>query len=569
MTVLDLVANIDVNEEETTVSSQVLRGHASTSGDDFQLNVTTLFRHTVRTHGEQEIVYRSADGGWDRYTFDDCMKRVEAQAAFLQEIGVAPGDVVGVLDWNSKRHFELYWSVPATGAALLQMNLRLSPPDLGYVVDHSGATVVLVDESLLSVAESIVDLSPNVRQWVVMSDRPGIDIDTTLPSPIFLEDRLADARLMFDWPMIDETSTYSACYTTGTTGRPKGVFYSHRSVYLHALTFANLMGMSNRDTAMIITPMFHGLSWGLPQAAVYVGAKVVIPGRYQAADTSILVDAMTEEQVTVANGAPAIYQPMLDLIRGRDEKPDFSSVRMLSGATEPPLSLMRGLYEECGAEVIHGYGATETTALISVNRLKHSLSCTLSEDEQWDLKRCQGLPLPGLDIRIVDEAGNDLPHDGTSVGEIWVRGPGIATGYFGMDDAVAAGNFTDGYWRTGDIGKMLPNGYLKLTDRLKDVIKSGGEWISSIDMENALTAHPDVVEAAVVAVDDPKWQERPAALVVLRPGSTATAEDLLEELQGKFAEWQFPDEIHFVASLPRTSVGKLDKKRIRAQFDSN
>jgi fatty-acyl-CoA synthase len=518
MTALDLVANIDVNEEETTLSSQVLRGHASTSGDDFQLNV--------------------------------CMKRVEAQAAFLQEIGVAPGDVVGVLDWNSKRHFELYWSVPATGAALLQMNLRLSPSDLGYVVDHSGATVVLVDESLLSVAESIVDLSPNVRQWVVMSDRPGHDIYTTLPSPIFLEDRLADARPTFDWPMIDETSTYSACYTTGTTGRPKGVFYSHRSVYLHALTFANLMGMSNRDTAMIITPMFHGLSWGLPQAAVYVGAKVVIPGRYQAADTSILVDAMTEEQVTVANGAPAIYQPMLDLIRGRDEKPDFSSVRMLSGATEPPLSLMRGLYEECGAEVIHGYGATETTALISVNRLKHSLACTLSEDEQWDLKRCQGLPLPGLDIRIVDEAGNDLPHDGTSVGEIWVRGPGIATGYFG-------------------IGKMLPNGYLKLTDRLKDVIKSGGEWISSIDMENALTAHPDVVEAAVVAVDDPKWQERPAALVVLHPGSTATAEDILEELQGKFAEWQFPDEIHFVASLPRTSVGKLDKKRIRAQFDSN
>lgn len=561
--------DIDIKNEETTVSAQVLRGHPSTSGDDFQLNVTTLFRHTVRTHGEQEIVYRTADGGWDRYTFNDCMERVEAQATLLQEIGVTPGDVVGVLDWNSKRHFELYWAVPATGAALLQMNLRLSPPDLGYVVEHSGATVVLVDESLLSVAESIVDLAPNVRKWVVMSDRSGADVDTTLPAPIFLEDRLADVQPAFDWPMIDETSTYSACYTTGTTGRPKGVFYSHRSVYLHALTFANLMGMSNSDTAMIITPMFHGLSWGLPQAAVYVGAKVVLPGRYQAADTSILVDAMTEEQVTVTNGAPAIYQPMLDLIRARDEKPDFSSLRMMSGATEPPLSLMRGLYEESGAEVIHGYGATETTALISVNRLKDSLARTLSEEEQWDLKRCQGLPLPGLDIRVVDESGNELPHDGTSVGEIWVRGPGIATGYFGMDDAVAAGNFTDGYWRTGDIGKMLPNGYLKLTDRLKDVIKSGGEWISSIDMENAITAHPDVVEAAVVAVDDPKWQERPAALVVLRPGSLATPDDLLEELRGKFAEWQFPDAIHFVASLPRTSVGKLDKKRIRAQFGSD
>lgn len=550
------------------MDKMLLSGHPSTSGDDFQLNVTTLFRHTVRTYGEQEIVYRTADGGWDRYNFRECGKRVEAHATLLREIGVVPGDVVGVLDWNSKRHFELYWAIPATGAALLQMNLRLSPADLGYVVDHSGTSVVLVDESLLSVAEAIEELVPNVRQWVIMSDRPGSEIETSLPDPIYLEDRLAAVEPDFDWPMIDETSTYSACYTTGTTGRPKGVFYSHRSVYLHAMTFANLLGMSSRDTAMIITPMFHGLSWGLPQAAVYVGAKVVIPGRYQAADTTVLVESMLDEQVTVANGAPAIYQPMLDLIRQWDKKPDFRNMRMLSGATEPPLSLMRGLYEETGAEIIHGYGATETTALISVNRLKPSLAATLSEEEQWDLKRCQGLPLPGLDIRIVDEAGDAVPQDGTSVGEIWVRGPGIATGYFGMNDEVAASSFADGYWRTGDIGRILPNGYLKLTDRLKDVIKSGGEWISSIDMENALAAHPDVVEAAVVAIEDAKWQERPAALVVLRPGSTATKDDVLSMLEGKFASWQFPDEVHFVGSLPRTSVGKLDKKRIRADFQT-
>lgn len=538
-------------------------GHSSTSGDDFPLNVNTLFRHMVRTYGEQQIVYRTADGGWNRYTFHDCGRRASAASALLARLGVEAGEVVGVLDWNSKRHFELYWAIPAIGAVLLQMNLRLAPNDLAYVTSHSGASVVLVDESLLPVAEAIAGMTPGVRRWIVMTDRPSRQVETKLPNAAFFEDLLRESDSFSERPMFSERSAYSACYTTGTTGQPKGVFYSHRSVYLHAITLASVLQMSNQDCILLTAPMFHALSWGLPQAAIYAGARVVLPGRYMASDTSVLVDAMLSEGVTVANGAPTIYQPMLDYIRTLDPKPDFRHVRMLCGASEPSLSLMRDMHSHTGAEMIHGYGATETTALIAVNRLKPALASSLSEDEKWDLKRCQGLPLPGLEIRVVDDQGRDVPQDGQSIGEILVKGPGVATNYFKSDNTDT--HFVDGYWRTGDVGKIMPNGYLKLTDRLKDVIKSGGEWISSIDMENALIAHPDVREAAVVGIPDDKWQERPVALVVLEPNSSATQDDVRAVLEGLFARWQMPDEIRFVDAIARTSVGKVDKRTIRAE----
>lgn len=546
------------------MNDHLIEGHPSTSGDDFPLNVNTLFRHAVRTHGEQQIAFRTADHGWDRYTFRECGDRVSTAASVLARLGVTAGDVVGVLDWNSKRHFELYWAIPALGAVLLQMNLRLAPNDLAYVSNHSGASVVLVDESLVHVAEAIAELTPDVRHWVVMTDRPSSEVQTTLPNVVFLEDLMREEDSSVEWPMLTERSAYSACYTTGTTGQPKGVYYSHRAVYLHAMTLASIMEMSNRDCALLTAPMFHALSWGLPQAAVYVGAKVVLPGRYTASDASVLVDAMITEGVTVTNGAPAIYQPMLDHICTLEVKPDFRRVRMLCGSAEPPLSLMRQMFEQTGAEMIHGYGATETTALISINRLKSVLSDALSDDEKWDLKRCQGLPLAGMEIRVVDDKDQDVPHDGQAIGEILVKGPGIATSYFNPN---STGTHTaDGYWRTGDVGKIMPNGYLKLTDRLKDVIKSGGEWISSIDMENALTAHPDVREAAVVGIADDKWQERPVALVVLEPGSSATKDDIRATLDGLFARWQMPDEIRFVDAIARTSVGKIDKRAIRAEL---
>ena len=287
---------------------------------------------------------------------------------------------------------------------------------------------------------------------------------------------------------------------------------------LPTLTMTALVGMSSDDTAMLITPMFHGQSWGLPQAAVQAVSKIVLPGRYTAEDTSALVDAMISEQVTVANGAPAIFQPMLDHIRTLDSKPDFSRARLLSGATEPALSLMRGFYELTGADVIHAYGATETTPLVAINRgVKPSLRDVLSDEQIWDRKRCQGLMSPGVDFRLVDGEGKDVPFDGVSQGEILLRGPWVIERYHKLDDD--GERFLDGYWRSGDIGTIDRYGYLKLTDRLKDVIKSGGEWISSIDMENALTAHPRIRDAVVVGIEHPKWQERPLALVVTDDGN--------------------------------------------------
>ena len=544
--------------------TSTITGFPSTHGDDFPLNTTTLIRHAARTHGDQEIVYRTPDGGWDRYTYADAYRRICRAANALTGIGVAVGDRIGVLDWNTRRHFELYYAIPGLAAVLLQMNLRLGTEDLSYVVNHSGASLIAVDESLLPVAEAIAPRLESVRGWIVLSDRPLNEIDTTLAPLYHYEDMLTGADDQFDWPWIEESSAYSGCYTTGTTGRPKGVYYSHRGIYLHSMAMAANLGMTLDDCTMIITPMFHGQAWGLPQAATLMANKIVLPGRYTAEDTKPLTDAMIAEKVTVANGAPAIFLPMLHYIETMEVKPDFSRARLLSGATEPPLALMRGFHELTGAEIIHAYGATETTPLVTVNRFKPSVRARLSEDQLWELKRKQGLPISGVDVILLDSAGNQLPHDGKSVGEVCVRGPWVTTRYHDMPDS--EDRFVEGFWRSGDVGTIDPDGYLKLTDRIKDVIKSGGEWISSIDMENAILAHPAVLEAAVIGVAHPKWQERPVALVVPRPGHTVTAADIHNVLEGSFARWQLPEKVIVVKEIAKTSVGKINKKLLREQY---
>ena len=544
---------------------RIVKGLPSTHGDHYQLNTTTLIRHAARTYPEQEIVYRAADGGWLRYTYADAYTRIKQAANLLRGLGVGPADVVGVLDWNSRRHFELYWAIPALGAVMLQTNQRLGNEDLAYVVNHSDASWMLVDETLLATAERLAPLAKKVKGWIVMSDRPKSEISTTLPNVHHFEDLLAAASPDIDWPVIEETSAYSACYTTGTTGNPKGIYYSHRGMYLHTLSEALMLGMNSDDAVMLITPMFHGNCWGLIHAAAAVAAKVVLPGRYTAEETKVLVDAMSAERVTVANGAPAIFQPMMNYIKTLERKPDLSRARLLSGATEPPLTLMRDFYEITGADVIHVYGATETSPLVTVNfGLKPSLRRTLSDEQRWDRKRCQGLMLSGVDFRLIDEAGKDLPFDGVSQGEVLVRGPWVIERYHKLDDN--AERFLDGYWRTGDIASIDPQGYLKLADRLKDVVKSGGEWISSIDMENALTAHPRIREVAVIGIEHPKYQERPVVLAVTDDGKEIPLAEIHALLASKFAKWQLPDTVVYLDALARTSVGKLDKKKMRATY---
>jgi fatty-acyl-CoA synthase len=547
------------------MNRKIVKGCPSTMGDDVQLNTTTLIRHAARTHGDQQIVFRTPDGGWDRYTYGECYRQVCRAANALRGLGVEPGDRVGILDWNSRRHFELSWAIPGTAAVMLQMNPRLGPDDLGFVVQHSDATFIAVDETLLPVAEAIASQASRVKGWIVMTDGPLSAIKSTLSPLYHYEDLLAASGTSIDWPEIDERSAYSACYTTGTTGRPKGVYYSHRAIYLHSMALASAVGMTLNDCTMLITPMFHGQCWGLPQAATLMANKIVLPGRYLAEETAPLTEAIIREGVTITNGAPAILQPMLEHIRARGKRPDLSRTRLLSGATEPPLSLMRGFHDETGAEVIHLYGCTETTPLVTMNRLKPTLKETLTEDERWNLKRKQGLPVTGVDIAIRDPNGVDLPHDGVSFGEICLRGPWITAKYHEMPHS--EDRFThDGYWRSGDVGTIDPFGYVKLTDRIKDVIKSGGEWISSIDMENAIMAHPSVLEAAVIGVPHPKWHERPIALVVVREGQELSAGAVRKHLATQFAKWQLPEKVIFTKAIARTSVGKIDKKRLRTDY---
>lgn len=543
-------------------SATPLKGHPSTHGDDYQLNTTNLFRQAVVSHPEQEIFHRDSSGEWKTTTYAATWKRVARTANALSSLGVGLGDVVGVLDWNHLRHFELYWAIPGTGAVMLQMNLRLASEDLAYVVAHAGATVVFVDESLLPIAEALADACPSVRHWVVMSDRPAEKIETSLPAVLDHEALLKASPPTRDWAVIEESSAYSACYTTGTTGRPKGVFYSHRGIVLHTMMWAADQSVTDRDTVLMTTPMFHAQCWGLPQVAVYAKARVVLPGRYSAEEIRILVDALVHFDVTVTNGAPAIFGPMLDYLRSLPEPPDLSRARMISGSTEPPVSLIKGYRDLTGATIIHGYGATETTPLVTSNRTKPALAGKLSDEELWDLKRSQGLPVAGIDLRVLGADGTFLDHDG-SVGEICVRGPWITTAYWKSDDV---SKFHHGYWRSGDIGSIDANGYLKVTDRLKDVIKSGGEWISSIDMENALVGHPRIKHAAVIGVPHPTWQERPVALVVTQDGQELEANEIRAHLSPTFAKWQLPDAIIVVSELPYTSVGKINKKRLRETY---
>jgi fatty-acyl-CoA synthase len=542
----------------------LVTGCPSTMGDDLPLNITTLIRHAARTYGDQEILYRDAAGGWQRYTYRDCYERVCRAANALRALGVGPGDRVGVLDWNSRRYFELYYAIPGLGAVLLQLNLRLAVDELGYIVNHSNAAYICVDETMLPLAEALAPLVPGVKGWIVMTDKPLHEVETSLRPLHHHEGSLATAAPSFDWPMIDERSAYAACYTSGTTGRSKGIYYSHRSIYLHSLSLPAMVGMTTDDCTLLLTPMFHAQGWGLPQAATLMANKILLPGRYSVDDAKFLIDSMIVEGVTFASGVPSILSPILDYIRTLAVKPSFGRLRLLCGGSEPPLALLVGWHEVTGAEIIQAYGGTETSPLMTVNRLKSTLRGRLTAEEEWSVRRTQGLPGVGVDVKILAEDGRELPHDGNSVGEICARGPWVAAAYHRMPEG--DDRFVDGYWRSGDMGTIDANGYLKLTDRLKDVIKSGGEWISSIDMENALVGHASVREAAVVGLPHPRWQERPLALVVLEPGRHATADELCEHLTRAFSRWQLPDRILFVDSIPKTSVGKLNKKAIRAQY---
>lgn len=544
----------------------IVKGFPSTMQDDYQLNLINLIKHGVRNFDKQEIASKVGDGMF-RYTYADAYGRMMRFANVLKELGIGIGDRVGVMDWNSYRNYEMYFAIPGAGAVMLLMNLRLTPTDLAYVVNHAETKLVVADETLLPLVEAAAPQFETVRGYVVFTDKKIQDIPTKL-SPVYsYEDLLAQADAEYDWPHMDEKAACAACYTTGTTGKPKGVYYSHRSTFLHALAICSNAQVSCYDCYFQLVPLFHAMGWGGPYFATLVGAKFVLPGMYNLQRLDELAEIMVQEKVTVSAGAPALLLPMLEYIKKMEKKPDFRGARILSGATEPPLSMMKEYWNLTGAELIHAYGATETSPLASINRLKPWLEKEMGEDERWDLRRKQGYVVTGLDVKLLDPSGEEVKRDGQAVGEFCLRGPWI-TGKYYNPEAPTTQFSEDGYWKSGDAGTMDGHAYLKITDRVKDVIKSGGEWISSVDMENAITAHPAVFEATVIGVAHPKWEERPLAIVVLSEEFRGKVEkqEILDHLSRTFAKWQLPDEVLFVDEFDKTSVGKSNKKVLREKY---
>ena len=543
----------------------LIKGFPATSQNSSQLNIATIMKHAARNFGRQEIVSRKQDGTMFRYTYSDAYERVQRLASSLTSLGAAVGDRIGVLASNSHRNHEMYFGIPGSGAVMVLMNPRFTAKELSYVVNHSGIRFIFVDEDLLPIVEAFAPTCETVQGYVILTDKKLRDAETKLEPIYSYEDCLSTAAPTYQWLNLDETSASSACYTSGTTGKPKGVYYSHRDVYLQAMMYALNAMISVRDCVFQIVPMFHVLGWGTPYAATMAGAKLVLPGRYSLEDLDEVINTLVQEDVTLSAGVPSILRAMLNHLLKMDPAPDLSGVRFLCGGSEPPLSMMRSYWDTTKAEIIHTYGSTEAQAIVTLNLPKPWLNKELSEKERWEQKKKQGYIVVGLDVKIVDSSGKELPHDGDAVGEILLRGPWVLGKYH--DDPGSEVQFTkDGYFRTGDVGAIDSEGYLKLTDRTKDLIKSGGEWISSVDMENEIVNHPAVLEAAVVGVAHAKWEERPLALVVLRDEYKTKVDkrEILEHLAKRFAKWQLPDEVLFVEIIPKTSVGKIDKKAIRA-----
>jgi fatty-acyl-CoA synthase len=517
---------------------------------DFPLTLTHILERARRYYPRTEVVSRGPDGS---------VTRSAKLAHALERLGVRRGDRVATFAWNNHRHLEAYFAVPMMGAVVHTLNVRLHPTELTYIARHAEDSVVLVDRSLLPLLDQFVSSVPSVRHVVVMPD------DGPTPSgKLDYEALLAPESSEYPWPRLDENAACTICYTSGTTGNPKGVVYSHRSSVLHAIvsTLDDANAVSSRDTVLPVVPMFHANAWGLAHSCPLVGAKLVLPG--PKLDPQSVLDLMASEKVTYAAGVPTVWLGILALLDASPAKWDLSSMKhMLIGGSAAPPSLIEGFDKRHGLTVIHGWGMTETNPLGSVARVKVHLRDRTPE-EQLGYRASQGCAVPFVETRHVADDGHVLPWDGETMGELEVRGPWVASSYFG--DEGKDRWTSDGWFKTGDVVTIDPEGYLHICDRSKDVIKSGGEWISSVGLENALMSHPSVLEAAVFAGRHPKWDERPIAAIVAKPGMKPTEEELTRHLEGKFAKFWLPDAFVFLSQIPRTSTGKFLKIKLRELY---
>ncbi len=525
--------------------------------NDFPLTLQHARRRMRDCHPSAQVVTLTPQGTV-RASFGEVSERVDRLARALGRLGIEQGDRVATFAWNNQRHFELYMAIPCVGAVLHTLNIRLFAEQLTYIVNHAEDRVIFVDDSLVPLLEPLAPSFEGVRHFILMGDGDPGSLPNVLRYEELLEEVQSDSAHPFEYPELDERQAAALCYTSGTTGNPKGVLYSHRSLCLHATAslMADNLGLSRRERVLVVVPMFHANAWGLPHAAALCGSDLVMPDRFLQAEP--LARVIESERPTVVGCVPTIFA---DLLRYADShEVDLSSLtNSVCGGSAVPRQLMRDFEERHGVCIHQGWGMTETSPVATFSDPPEDRG---HDERYWDERALQGKPLPWVELRLVDDDGQEVPWDGESTGEIQVRGPWIASGYYHDDSGDA--KFDAGWLRTGDIAAIDAQAFVRITDRSKDVIKSGGEWISSVELENELMAHPDVLEAAVIAKPDERWAERPLCCVVLCEGATATPEDLIEHLRPRVAKWWLPDEFAFIAEVPKTSVGKFDKKVLRA-----
>jgi fatty-acyl-CoA synthase len=527
--------------------------------NDFPLTLEHARRRMRDCHPSAQVVTLTPQGTV-RASFGEISERVDRLARVLKRLGIGDGDRVGTFAWNNQRHFELYMAIPCIGAVLHTLNIRLFAEQLTYIVNHAEDQVIFVDDSVVPLLEPLAPTFEGVRHFILMGDGDA----GSLPNVLRYEELLAESDPAhpgpFDYPELDERQAAALCYTSGTTGNPKGVLYSHRSLCLHATAslMADNLGLSRRERVLVVVPMFHANAWGLPHAAALCGADLVMPDRFLQAEP--LARAIEQERPTVVGCVPTIFA---DLLRYADtHEVDLSSLtNSVCGGSAVPRQLMKDFQERHGVRICQGWGMTETSPVATFSDPPEDRGL---DERYWDERALQGKPLPWVELRLVGDDGEEVPWDGESTGEIQVRGPWVASSYYNDDSGDA--KFDSGWLRTGDIAAIDEQAFVRITDRSKDVIKSGGEWISSVELENELMAHPEVVEAAVIAKPDERWAERPLCCVVLCEDATATAEDLIEHLRPRVAKWWLPDEFAFIAEVPKTSVGKFDKKVLRGML---